>query len=146
MNVDEIIRALRCINEAPPTEHNCSECSYGLVKRLPFTLRMKADFWRDYEPYLYGCDYERIQTDAIEALEMLTRRSKPRMTFREKLMQQHPELVSNKFVGGCCLCPCDFGYEKAEISPCLISGKDVCGYDECAACWNREMPEEETPC
>lgn len=63
------------------------------------------------------------------------------MTFREKLMKQHPKLVSDKYVGGCDGCPYDFGYEEKETSPCLTSGKTVCGEDGCTACWDREMPE-----
>lgn len=65
------------------------------------------------------------------------------MTFKERLAKQHPKLVSNKFIGGCDGCPYDFGYEKKETAPCLISGKTVCGWDDCAACWAREIPKEE---
>lgn len=32
------------------------------------------------------------------------------MTFKEKLMQEHPECVGNHFIGGCEKCPADYGY------------------------------------
>ena len=55
------------------------------------------------------------------------------MTFKEKLAQEHPEKVNNKFGGGCDGCPCEYGYEK-ENSDC--NGPSDLG---CKECWNREM-------
>lgn len=52
------------------------------------------------------------------------------MTFREKLMQEHPECVCEDFVGGCNGCPEDYGYEP---------GFD-CAVVHCHACWDREIP------
>ncbi|MCQ2439633.1 MAG: hypothetical protein MJ074_07705 [Oscillospiraceae bacterium] len=76
MNVDEIIRALRCTNSYPQPEHDCDSCPYQKVERLPFEYHQMADFWRDYEPYVYACPCEQIALDAAEALEMLGRRKR----------------------------------------------------------------------
>ncbi|ANU74406.1 hypothetical protein [Blautia pseudococcoides] len=65
------------------------------------------------------------------------------MTFKEKLQQEHPVLVNEKWQGGCNGCPETYGYE-AE-SDCLALD-DVTDEDRerlCAECWDREMPEEE---
>lgn len=59
------------------------------------------------------------------------------MTCREKLKIEHPELVDDGFIGGCCSCPDDYGY------------LDIPGYcndpswtdDYCTKCWSREIPE-----
>lgn len=63
------------------------------------------------------------------------------MTYREKLMKEHPECVSDSFDGGCAGCPYEFGYERKEDSFCLLPGDSVCTPDECADCWGREAPE-----
>lgn len=60
------------------------------------------------------------------------------MTFREKLQAEHPEKVGELFIGGCSLCPCDYGYEEKSL---------ICD-EKCFDCWNREIPTtkaEETP-
>lgn len=58
------------------------------------------------------------------------------MTFREKLLQDHPEKRPLKFtaIG----CPDDYGYE--EQRPCWSkeNGRD---YEPCFKCWNRPMPK-----
>ena len=56
------------------------------------------------------------------------------MTYREKLMQEHPEKLGLLD----CVCPFAFNYEAGP-------NKD-CEYTNCDACWDREMPEtaEET--
>lgn len=55
------------------------------------------------------------------------------MTYREKLMQEHPDRVSEIYAGGCEGCPSDYGYNA--VRPCWFStGK------ECRACWDQEMP------
>lgn len=56
------------------------------------------------------------------------------MTYREKLQQEHPETVSNRYWGGCRSCPDSYGYE--DYSECDESGRN------CEACWDREIPEK----
>lgn len=36
------------------------------------------------------------------------------MTFKEKLQQEHPEYVSDRFAGGCEKCPHTYGYEEED--------------------------------
>lgn len=62
------------------------------------------------------------------------------MTFREKLQEEYPESVSDKFVGGCEGCPSSYGYEKSTYTICALHCKDK----ECARCWDREIPGTET--
>ena len=57
------------------------------------------------------------------------------MTFREKLLQEQPQMVDEGFQGGCSGCPKDYGYENHIV--CHMSG------DDCEACWDREMPGTE---
>lgn len=55
------------------------------------------------------------------------------MTYKEKLRQEHPDLVNNnKFIGGCSGCPSDYGYEPPH-------DKKKCTHELCESCWNREM-------
>ena len=58
------------------------------------------------------------------------------MTFREKLLEEHPEKKPLKIltIG----CPDDYGYE--EKRPCWSkdNGRD---YDVCWKCWNRPIPK-----
>ena len=56
------------------------------------------------------------------------------MTFREKLMQDRPEYVNERYSGGCFMCPENFGYE--EKFDCATAGVN------CTECWDREMPEQ----
>ena len=58
------------------------------------------------------------------------------MTFREKLMQEHPEHIDEKYSGGCFMCPESFEYEK--YFDCATAGVN------CTECWDREIPEEQT--
>lgn len=60
------------------------------------------------------------------------------MTFKERLMQKHPEYISCKWLGECRDCPCDYGYEEESesIKNCITNHGKGCDY-----CWNREMPE-----
>lgn len=61
------------------------------------------------------------------------------MTFKEKLQQEHPNYVGERYEGGCRLCPYIYGYESREnlLSVCRKrKGK-------CEACWDREIPETE---
>lgn len=56
------------------------------------------------------------------------------MTFREKLMQEHPECIDEHYCAGCIGCPCEYGYEEGYL---------FCDIDDCAACWNRKIPGTE---
>lgn len=63
------------------------------------------------------------------------------MTFREKLAQEHPDCIGEEYGGGCKGCPRDYGYP--DLRTCVNSYSD----EECAECWNAEIPdsEPETP-
>lgn len=52
------------------------------------------------------------------------------MTFKEKLMQDHPE--EDIELTAHCSCPQDYGYEEKS---------NICHADNCIDCWNREIPE-----
>lgn len=58
------------------------------------------------------------------------------MTCREKLKIEHPEAVSDRFLGGCEGCPSVYGY--------LPDPQDCYNYTRnemhCTKCWNREAP------
>lgn len=61
------------------------------------------------------------------------------MTFKERLMQDHPEksgFSENSLIFSC---PCKYGYEsrKSSLINCLLRNGKGCNY-----CWNREIPEE----
>lgn len=62
------------------------------------------------------------------------------MTFKERLMQEHPEWVGNCYEGGCRQCPSYYGYETDDESTanCKSNGGNGCRY-----CWNREIPGTE---
>lgn len=55
------------------------------------------------------------------------------MTFREKLMIEHPERINARCGGGCEGCPQDYGY--ADDIACRDASIS------CDACWSREIPE-----
>lgn len=57
------------------------------------------------------------------------------MTYREKLTQEKPEMITDKSAGGCQGCPCDFGYEVSK-------GFSYCVTTTCWKCWDREMETE----
>ena len=57
------------------------------------------------------------------------------MTYKEKLMHEHPECLSESYAGGCQGCPYDYGYEPKKEDRCKKTEYN------CAKCWNREMPE-----
>jgi hypothetical protein len=59
------------------------------------------------------------------------------MTYKEKLMKEHPECVSDEYIGGCCGCPGKY-WEGAP----MVRKKDCDNY--CTGCWNSEIPEEKT--
>lgn len=65
------------------------------------------------------------------------------MTFKEKLQQEHPECINEKWHGGCFGCPDGYAY---EIESDCLAEYDVTDEDKethCTECWNREIPEEE---
>lgn len=70
------------------------------------------------------------------------------MTYREKLQQEHPECVSEEFIGGRKGCPIIYGYgpeDQDNKSTCIGYGKLMSAYVDvfCRQCWDREIPEEE---
>ena len=54
------------------------------------------------------------------------------MTFREKMAQEHPERISDAFIGGAKGCPHKYFNIPNNV-------------EICAACWDRKMPEAENP-
>jgi hypothetical protein len=60
------------------------------------------------------------------------------MTFKEKLMKEHPEAIIDAAISGGG-CPSDFGYEECS---------SYCHSDDvsCHDCWDREIPEEGVHC
>ena len=63
----------------------------------------------------------------------MERQKVKKMTFKEKLQMEHPEIKTAKE----CKCPSDYGYEGyATKVDCLLGN--------CEACWNREIPFEDT--
>lgn len=65
------------------------------------------------------------------------------MTYREKLMLEHPEKVNVKHLGGCCGCPRDYGY-TVQLGDCrdLLSHQSL-KVSTCVKCWDKEIPNEE---
>lgn len=59
------------------------------------------------------------------------------MTYRELLQKEHPEMVDERYIGGCDSCPSNYGYE-ADNANCP---DDVSG---CTACWDRQIPGSES--
>lgn len=57
------------------------------------------------------------------------------MTYKEKLYQEHPELLSPKIDITKFACPDSYGYE--DYSECDGLGGN------CEACWGREMKEKD---
>jgi hypothetical protein len=59
------------------------------------------------------------------------------LTFRELLQAEDPDMVDEKWAGGCSGCPSDYGYEPDG------SKESLCGVghgwqDNCRRCWDRE--------
>lgn len=63
------------------------------------------------------------------------------MTCREKLAIEHPEHVTDEYVGGCACCPHTFKYMPRESGLCH---KRNCNATNaiCRECWDQELPEE----
>lgn len=59
------------------------------------------------------------------------------MTFREKLLQERPEMVADVCFGGCCGCPEYYDYEPHCDCIPPLSGETV--DERCTRCWDREM-------
>lgn len=57
------------------------------------------------------------------------------MTCREKLKIEHPECISEQFMGGCRCCPHSYGYLPEPIDGCIKTS--------CYDCWDREIPGTE---
>lgn len=57
------------------------------------------------------------------------------MTFRERVLKEHPGALNDRFFGGVYGCPCSYGYE--ELKSCMDYDKP----EFCRKCWDREMPE-----
>lgn len=62
------------------------------------------------------------------------------MTCREKLMKEHPDYISDSYMGGCRDCPSSYGYLHDPDRYCYPTETT------CRDCWDREIPEnkEET--
>ena len=64
-----------------------------------------------------------------------------KVTFRERLGRERPDLVSPVFYGGCCGCPQDYGYEPPRAG-CPMEAWHVPRDDmdrRCSICWGRGM-------
>lgn len=64
------------------------------------------------------------------------------MTCREKMMIEHPDDVSNEWVGGVAGCPHDVGYLQ-KPKWCKREKSQHCDNDLCSDCWDRLLPESE---
>lgn len=58
------------------------------------------------------------------------------MTYKEKLILEHPDCVGAQYIGGCKDCPGEY-WEGAPVIH-----KKGCRYPFCTGCWNSEIPEE----
>lgn len=59
------------------------------------------------------------------------------MTFKEKLMNEHPERIKKRCFGECDVCPGTYGYSTDHYETCGGPNRI-----KCTECWNREIPEE----
>lgn len=69
------------------------------------------------------------------------------MTWKERLQNVKPELVSLSYIGGCEGCPGAFFDEAKGIRQDLegCPGKHRASFDTCSKCWNSEIPETAEP-
>lgn len=65
------------------------------------------------------------------------------MTYREKLMLEHPEKVNVKYGGGCSGCPRDYGYTDKLEGCCDLLRHQCLKVSRCVKCWDREIPNKE---
>lgn len=70
--------------------------------------------------------------EALNGVKKPKEAQKKRMTFREEMMEKHPDRVHSRYAGGVFGCPRD----KSPVEPC------TCSEDKCRKCWDREIPEE----
>ena len=77
-----------------------------------------------------------------QELNVKEERSK-NMTRKEWMLENHPEVVSDRFKGGVLACPCNYR-DLVDIDPSGAECSSIrCGMDpECAACWNTPLREE----
>lgn len=64
------------------------------------------------------------------------------MTYKEKLMMDHPDYIDPRLHGNCCGCPSGYGYCSEDENLCKIRGVHTGDEKICTECWNREMPAE----
>ena len=58
------------------------------------------------------------------------------MTYRDKLKAERPDRIQNTCIGGCYGCPGDY----FPNSPSQAHNHCVVNRDNCARCWNTEIP------
>lgn len=58
------------------------------------------------------------------------------MTYRQKLLREHPDKVYTHAMGGCEGCPGNYGY--SDLKNCTDGSEE-----KCTACWDQEIPKEE---
>ena len=78
-----------------------------------------------------------FKTGAEIAFSRLFEKKKKRITFRDMLKKEHPEYVSEDYVGGCHGCPTWYGYSDE-----ICENSDYTE-EACRKCWDREyIPKE----
>lgn len=60
------------------------------------------------------------------------------MTYREKLIMEHPGIADPRHLYQLIGCPWEYGYEPQPHGRCHL-------YRGCVACWDRKIPEEGLP-
>ncbi|MCB5876471.1 hypothetical protein LIR51_16780 [Blautia producta] len=61
------------------------------------------------------------------------------MTYKEKLQQECPWYINEKWWGGCSGCPDTYGYETESDCLALDDETDEDKERHCTECWNREI-------
>ena len=65
------------------------------------------------------------------------------VTYRDLLEVEHPYKVDDSYIGGCCGCPHEYGYDSIDARPC---DEKYIGHGEwdptCKKCWSRHVPKE----
>lgn len=65
------------------------------------------------------------------------------VTYRDLLEVEHPYKVDDHYIGGCCGCPHEYGYDSIDARPC---DEKYIGHGEwdpfCKKCWSRHVPKE----
>ena len=65
------------------------------------------------------------------------------VTYQDLLEVEHPHKVDDYYLGGCCGCPHERGYESYDARLCadeLIRPGEWGSF--CKKCWNRHVPKE----